>query len=116
MVSFAPGDRLVCKWRAGDERECEVLERREVSGGTEYYVHFLTQNRRLDEWVPASRLLPMEQRANSVDRKRKFDLVAAPSEETAGELDPATRREHEAATRVKNIEKIVLGKWEIQTW
>ena len=35
---------------------------------------------------------------------------------TAGELDPATQREHEAATRVKNIHKIVLGRWEMQTW
>ena len=31
-------------------------------------------------------------------------------------VDAATQREHEAATRVKNIHKIVLGRWEMQTW
>ena len=120
--AFAPGQRLICRRRDDDERECEVLERRQVGdSGAEYYVHFVLQNRRLDEWVAADRLVPIEPPApangSGTDRKRKVgELDPHLKEETPGELDPATRREHEAATRVRNIERIVLGKWEIQTW
>lgn len=30
--------------------------------------------------------------------------------------DPTLEREHEEATKVKNIEKIVIGKWQVETW
>lgn len=32
------------------------------------------------------------------------------------ELDPETLREHEALTKVKKINKIRLGKYQIETW
>lgn len=121
------GTRLRCAWR--DElRDCEILERRETTGAaTEYYVHFIGFNRRLDEWVKADRLhqLLPKQVGAGCDRKRKLDpaitggsnTVLNPHDEAAaGELDAATQREHEAATRVKNINTVVLGKWEMQTW
>merc|ERR1711998_474327 len=78
--------------------------------------------------VAADRVKPFEPqvgRAGS-EKKRKLDpAVAAQApaptlnthdESAAGELDAATQREHEAATRVKNINMVVLGKWEIHTW
>ena len=96
----------------------------------QYYVHYSEFNRRLDEWVGAERLSVMRTEATrsvgGAERKRKLDPAVASSfpepmmsradEAAAGELDAATQREHEAATRVKNINKIILGKWEIQTW
>ncbi|GAX21532.1 histone acetyltransferase MYST1 [Fistulifera solaris] len=30
--------------------------------------------------------------------------------------DPTLEREHEEATKVKNIETIVIGKWQVETW
>ena len=70
------------------------------------------------------RLQPAEHKnpaGSNGDRKRKLDAATSviavnTHDATAGELDPATQREHEAATRVKNIHKIVLGRWEMQTW
>ena len=129
---FAAGEKLLCRMHDGESRECEVIERRELaSGESEYYVHYLMHNRRLDEWIPAERLHPLEKKSpdsarkgSNADRKRKLitELHTPTSpypdrdEEVAGELDAATQREHEAATRVKNIQRIVLGKWEMSTW
>jgi len=126
---YPVGTRLRCEWRDGELRDCEILERREVDGSvSEYYVHFNDFNRRLDEWVQPSRLHPPQPKlgGGGADRKRKLDpaitgnVVMHPlnphDEAAAGELDAATQREHEAATRVKNINTVVLGKWEIQTW
>lgn len=122
------GARMRCEWRDGELRDCEVLELRQSSGGApQYYVHYIDFNRRLDEWVQAERLHPHPSTARSSgERKRKLDPAVANNpvvpthnphdEAAAGELDAATQREHEAATRVKNINTIVLGKWEIQTW
>ncbi|KAL3919501.1 MAG: hypothetical protein SGPRY_005609 [Prymnesium sp.] len=126
---YEVGQRLRCEWRNGELRDCEIIERRtDQHGSYQYYVHYSDFNRRLDEWVNADRVKPLEpQMARPVsEKKRKIDpavaaqvtmpSVNAHDESAAGELDAATQREHEAATRVKNINKIVLGKWEIHTW
>mmetsp|Transcript_18255 Transcript_18255/g.39225 ORF Transcript_18255/g.39225 Transcript_18255/m.39225 type:complete len:418 (-) Transcript_18255:118-1371(-) len=128
------GARLLCEWREGDRRECEVIERRLLPcGAHEYYVHYLAFNRRLDEWVTPERLMPAQTAtsrratARNGEKRRKMDpaiaeklkhaaAAAPPVEEAAGELDAITQREHEAATRVKNIHKVVMGKWEMQAW
>ena len=125
---FSIGARVRCAWRDGDLRDCEILEKRTLATGeVQYYVHYADFNRRLDEWVSVERLhQPQPQSARSnAERKRKLDPAVAGNpmvahnphdEAAAGELDAATQREHEAATRVKNINTVVLGKWEIQTW
>ena len=128
---YEVGAKLRCEWREGEVRDCEIIERRVSSstGKPQYYVHYVDFNRRLDEWVAPERLQPADAaKANggsNAERKRKMDQMGlgvggvthdAVNDATTGELDPATQREHEAATRVKNIHKIVLGRWEIQTW
>ena len=54
------GARALCS-RGEDERpEVEVIERRSKDGDLpQYYVHFVGQDRRLDEWVDAARLGPL---------------------------------------------------------
>ena len=32
------------------------------------------------------------------------------------DLDPASLREHEEATKVKNINRIEMGRYEVETW
>ena len=125
---FDRGMRLRCEMRDGETKECEIIERRTLKDGSaQYYVHYVDLNRRLDEWVVPERLSRPEplSRGPSSDRKRKLDPAVAANappamshhdEATAGELDLASQREHEAATKVKNVNKIVLGKWEMQTW
>lgn len=106
---------------------CEVLERREDSGGNggyEYYVHYTDLNRRLDEWVSHGRLAPVERSANAARKRLRHELQALqparvlPVGEPDGPdgLDHVTLKEHEAATKVKNVGAVVLGRWRMEAW
>ena len=74
------GARLRCDWREGDQRDCEVIERRLVDGIPQYYIHYADFNRRLDEWVEDERLHHMPQPSAirvGNERKRKLDPAVA---------------------------------------
>ncbi|KAG0493294.1 hypothetical protein HPP92_004288 [Vanilla planifolia] len=125
------GTRVMCRWRDQNLHPVKVIERRKLpSGGPndyEYYVHYTEFNRRLDEWVKLEQLdlktvetyvdEKMEDKATSLKmtrhQKRKIDETHVEGHE---ELDAASLREHEEFTKVKNIAKIELGRYEIDTW
>ncbi|RRT73483.1 hypothetical protein B296_00006745 [Ensete ventricosum] len=93
----------------------------------------LTVNRRLDEWVKLEQL-DLDTVETDVDEKVEdkvfFQLVTSLKmtrhqkrkidethvEHGHEELDAASLREHEEFTKVKNIAKIELGRYEIDTW
>jgi histone acetyltransferase MYST1 len=138
------GTHLPCKWR-DEYHRCEIIERRPGAneGTYDYYVHYTEFNRRLDEWVEESRLdfskietdnghhhhkkeeshhhhaSTEQQKAIRETRlqKRKFD--EANHVQKNPEEDPklsALEREHEEITKVKNINTIEIGRYEIDTW
>jgi len=113
---------------------------------TEYYVHYEGFNRRLDEWVKSDRIKRQQDRDNSRvsttpinadgdslaivgqdgsndrkitrNQKRKHDEINH-VQKTYDEMDPTTRlleKEHEALTKVKYIDRVQIGKYEIDTW
>eukprot|EP00250_Pteridium_aquilinum_P010386 c19349_g1_i1 orf=764-2050(+) len=125
------GTRVLCRWRDNKYHPVRIIERRKLSSGPndyQYYVHYTEFNRRLDEWVKLDQLEldSVEQEADEkVDdkagglkmtrnQKRKIDEVHV--EEGHEDFDAASLREHEEFTKVKNIGKIELGKYEIDTW
>uniref|UniRef100_W8BV69 Histone acetyltransferase n=1 Tax=Ceratitis capitata TaxID=7213 RepID=W8BV69_CERCA len=134
------------------------------SGSTpsEYYVHYVGLNRRLDEWVSRDRItdatdtetakneaatsvepadgnggkslkqlskeqianlenpIPMENSDRKLTRnqKRRHDEINH-VQKTYAEMDPTTaalEKEHEAITKVKYIDKLRIGRFEIDTW
>ncbi|KAL0280890.1 UNVERIFIED_CONTAM: hypothetical protein PYX00_002054 [Menopon gallinae] len=120
----------------------EIIQSRynEQENHFEYYVHYEGSNRRLDEWVPRDRIMSSrfdmsEQHWKSSDRnnkdmtdgldrkitrnqKRRHDEINH-IQKTYAEMDPTTaalEKEHEAITKVKYIDKIQIGKFEIDTW
>jgi|TARA_B100000459_G_C8577153_1_gene201535 hypothetical protein len=111
------GVQLKCKYK--DEfRVAEVLDRQlvEETGQWEYYVHYEGLNRRMDEWVPLSRFdtaAVAEEGKLTRNTKRKLDHE---EHEEEGELDQVTLKEHEEATKVKNVQRILFGPWEMETW
>lgn len=121
------GAKLLCRWRGVEFKSCEVIERKvkslpdgtpHPSGEWEYYVHYDGLNRRLDEWVPLDRFdLGSATEEGKMTRnhtaKRKHEHE---EHEEEGELDLATLKEHEEATKVKNINRIVIGAWQMETW
>jgi len=112
------GAKLLCKWRDAEVKPCEVLERQqnEETNEWEYYVHYEGMNRRMDEWVSLDRFdLSSVTEEGKLTRtsKRKYDHE---EHEEEGELDLATLKEHEEATKVKNVTRIVFGEWRMETW
>ena len=79
-------------------------------------VHYEGMNRRMDEWVPLDRFdlgSVTEEGKLTRTSKRKYDHE---EHEEEGELDLATLKEHEEATKVKNVTRIQFGEWEMETW
>lgn len=121
----------------GSWHMAEVIQKRENPDTkcTEYYVHYKDFNRRMDEWVCLPRIDtsrgPVEEgqkeletildgRERKVTRnlKRKHDEINH-VQKSFDEMDPTTaalEKEHEALTKVKYIDKIVIGKYEIDAW
>ncbi|XP_038211997.1 histone acetyltransferase KAT8 [Zerene cesonia] len=120
-------------------RPAEIIQTRYNASEScyEYYVHYVGCDRRLDEWVPRHRIMSdrfdgCEQSSNNSDllltdksgrkitrnQKRKHDEINH-VQKTYAEMDPTTaalEKEHEAITKVKYIDRIQFGKYEIDTW
>ncbi|BDA40557.1 Histone acetyltransferase KAT8 [Coccomyxa sp. Obi] len=117
------GTRVDCRWRDGEYYTARVVERRLLEGSDvhEYYVHYLKFNRRMDEWVKLDNL-----NLNTVDvadiegpdskgskKRRAGDEL---EDEHHGDFDPNELRQHEEFTKVKNVDKIELGRYQLETW
>jgi len=133
-----PGVKVFCRWlRDGHQHEAEIVEVRTNDAGTsEYYIHYTEFNRRLDEWVTAERfdLTKVEEKgavvAEKVEKeilpagrtsrktttraqKRKVDSLITPGKNNEkDELE----KEHEEITKVKNVNTIEFGRYEVDTW
>lgn len=113
--------------------KAEVLEVRtnQLTNRLEYYVHYENLDRRLDEWIDAEKL-EQEIRDSNVastgnhqeeamvtrNKKRKYDEINHVSQ-SISDMDPATaalEKEHEAITKVKYIDRIQLGRYEVDCW
>lgn len=128
-----------CTRSDGSWHNAEVLQtrlnplRNHIS---EFYVHYHGLNRRLDEWIEASRIdttreVPESDMESVKDeakdgtdnrmtrnQKRKHDEINHVQKSYA-DMDPTTaalEREHEAITKVKYIDRIQFGKYEIEAW
>ncbi|XP_042213219.1 histone acetyltransferase KAT8-like isoform X1 [Homarus americanus] len=128
--------------RRADEtwQAAEIIQRRynDVEMQDEYYVHYDGLNRRLDEWVTKERidLSELYQRGDKTltgndllndqtagrkitrNQKRKHDEINH-VQKTYADMDPTTaalEKEHEAITKVKYIDRVQIGRFEIDTW
>lgn len=139
------GTKAVCKWRNIEYQDCQIIDRR-IKPGTEiyeYYVHYSSFNRRLDEWVEFERfdleaLVKAEtkrlarkaasERANYAsraksERKRKDGKKRKSSSKSDTEKAPTKivekvqeEKKNEEATKVKNIQTMVIGRNAIDSW
>ena len=136
------GAIITAKRGDGSWHTANVVQRRTNSetNQTEYYVHYEGFNRRLDEWIKSDRIKePNKDGSETVssqvnndgenldstnerkitrNQKRKHDEINH-VQKTLDEMDPTTRlleKEHEALTKVKYIDRIQIGKYEIDTW
>lgn len=124
----------------GSWHMAKLIQKRENpdTHDTEYYVHYDGLNRRMDEWVraaciesetgvtqdPAAAVGDHVQQEGSSERKMTRNMKRRHDEinhvqKSFEEMDPTTaalEKEHEALTKVKYINKVQLGKYEVDTW
>jgi len=113
------GTRCECLWRDNQYHPIKIIERRNNGDQSdpeawEYYVHYSQFNRRLDDWVKISdiKMETIELDAPGTKKRKEEDK---PDEEHA-EFDPASLKEHEEYTKVRNILSVELGKHDVDTW
>ena len=116
----------------------EIIEIKDDGGPVkQFYVHYCNYDKRLDEWIGEERFLNEEEvkefmsnestnddsinnnTANTLTRtmRRKFEESQSGSRRPFDDpIVEQLEQEHEAATKVKNIEKIEIGQYEIDSW
>ncbi|XP_036408511.1 histone acetyltransferase KAT8 [Megalops cyprinoides] len=141
-VTVEIGETYLCQRADKTWHSAEVIQSRlnELEGREEFYVHYVGFNRRLDEWVAKARLALTKTAKDAVSKsveaegagelgdqperkitrnqKRKHDEINH-VQKTYAEMDPTTaalEKEHEAITKVKYVDKIQIGNFEIDAW
>ncbi|EFO23589.1 histone acetyltransferase MYST1 [Loa loa] len=121
---------MVLRHGSSRRRRAVIIDRRPTERGTgnEYYVHYEGTDRRLDEWAQRSQIQKVfVQKNTSIDdgrrkitrvRKRKhIEMIESPNLHPSIEDErTALEKEHEEVTKVKHIERIRYGNYEIDTW
>ncbi|GFG37149.1 hypothetical protein Cfor_00398 [Coptotermes formosanus] len=138
------GEHYLVRRSDGSWHPAEVIQTRynDAENHYEYYVHYEGYNRRLDEWVQRDRVMishfdMSDQQWKNSERMSAGDLLSDQSDrkitrnqkrrhdeinhiqKTYAEMDPTTaalEKEHEAITKVKYIDRIQIGRYEIDTW
>lgn len=96
----------------------EILQKSEDG---RFYVHFVTHDRRMDEWIDLEQFVEEEffSAYPSKRRKQRTPLNTPPSLENSAEQHTLAERlevARERMTRVKNVPAIVFSGWEVETW
>lgn len=94
-----------------DSLKAEILGVRKTEKGTEYYVHYIDLNRRLDEWIPYE-LLDLEDptRIEIPKKKKKIEEIDTVNEQ---EIKIKTKDEE---YKIKNIKKIFFREYLVEPW
>ncbi|KAJ3145762.1 hypothetical protein HDU86_000813 [Geranomyces michiganensis] len=121
----------------------QILDQRpsRADGEIEYYVHYTKQDRRLDEWLPASRILPLLDDAREEEEGAEEEVFiedvdpalfqpAADLPPTRGQKRASTEHEQvpmdlsaadseqdrEQLTKIRNIDLLLFGHHLIRPW
>eukprot|EP00892_Ulva_mutabilis_P009320 jgi/Ulvmu1/6760/UM030_0096.1 len=111
-----------CKWKDGEYHLARVVSTRIPDGKspeeTEYYMHFINMNRRMDTWCTINMMDLAWHVLDSIDEKSRNQRRKYEDDHGSehGNFDMTEIREHEEFTKVKNIERIELGRYEMETW
>ena len=130
--SIDTGDKYVCIWKSGQKFPAEVVAKRRkeesnrsndtndgLPSDYEYYVHYINFDRRLDEWISIERFdfqtnIDNDTNTNKKRTKRKFDEEKDDKEHSSAIV--TAEQEHEEITKVKNIQSISFGRYDVETW
>ena len=134
--SIQPGDKFLVSWKSGQKYPAEIVAKRvkddnnnndddnseSTSSYVEYYVHYIDFDRRLDEWVTIDRIdlnsqieiSPANGSSKYKKAKRKYEDDGKREEKE--NMLVTIEKEHEEITKVKNIQSICFGRYQVATW
>ncbi|KAK9835037.1 hypothetical protein WJX81_006025 [Elliptochloris bilobata] len=144
-AAFEVGSRVLvdASWDDKQKYLAEVVDRRRAAdGSSSYYVHYHDMDKRMDEWrheldlvpyqgaaladvaTPRAALLPTMSGASLTSElitrnmKKKYnEIYHVPTDITdLAPIDQTLEKEHHERTKVKNIQVIELGRYEVDTW
>ncbi|KAJ7621150.1 acyl-CoA N-acyltransferase [Roridomyces roridus] len=105
----------------GIEQQAQIVDRRPGS----VYVHYVNQDKRMDEWVNEEHFMPSVTDSHSRKRRRSQDgseegspAPSPPEEPTTVEMteEDYDMEHHKKITAQRNFEKVHFGEWMIRTW
>ena len=111
---------VFAKWQDGTVHEAVVLSARE--NHKEYYVHFVKYDRRMDQWIGRDRIesvVVLSKEEEEKRKKKKLEHLNKQSKKDEMSLRAKRKQweeEHHSITKVKNIECIQIGDYEVDTW
>ena len=127
VLPLEPYTLVDCQWRDQKMYPARIVDVRVAKGSDppvhEYYVHYRKLNRRMDEWVPLEKLdLDTVIPPDPIDpndpksKKRRYEDHSEEEGEGHEAFDEQDLRHHEELTKVKNVGKIELGRYQMDTW
>ena len=124
-LPLMPHTLMQCRWRDGTMRAARIIERRPLKGSDtewEYYIHYRGVDRRMDCWktledfdrntIVPPRLLD---ELDAKTKQPKYEEIESEDDGHHG-FSMQKIRAHEAATKVKNVEQIELGRHTMDVW
>uniref|UniRef100_A0A7S2SDC7 histone acetyltransferase n=1 Tax=Mucochytrium quahogii TaxID=96639 RepID=A0A7S2SDC7_9STRA len=121
---FEIGKTYMCGRHTGSTKvfhPATLVKQKSTRTGIEFYVHYLELDRRLDEWVSMDRLGDEIFIAVRSDRRRRDRLSV--TSHAGDDEDPSNLKRHRSEhahfhekTKVRNINRVQLGKHEIDCW
>lgn len=124
--SYDPDYIYKVQMRSGDWKFSRIIEAKpldDLSPNTpksvdsyKYYVHYLGQARRHDEYVTVDRMVKTEFTLDMLKKDRPLALQDIHDSSEEEGLDPQSRKLHEEATKVKTIIEVNIGAFTLETW
>nr|GAT58853.1 ham group protein [Mycena chlorophos] len=106
------------------ERATVVSERKAADGGSELYVHFVSQDKRMDRWVKESEFLPLPDESrkrkrdqdDEEDDARSYGGVAKEPRTIDMTEEEYDLQHHKKIGAQRNFDKVQFGQYIIRTW
>lgn len=109
------------EWKFARIIEAKLLE--DVNSNTpksvdsyKYYVHYLGEARRHDEYVTVDVMIKTEFTLDMLKKDRPAALMEIHDSSEEEGMDPQSRKLHEEATKVKTILEVNIGAFTLETW
>ncbi|KAJ7363754.1 acyl-CoA N-acyltransferase [Mycena albidolilacea] len=114
-------------FKNGIEQQAQILSRRQ----DQVYVHYVNQDKRMDEWIPETEFMPSATDSHHARKRKRSRQGDSEDESTPDDLSAEENgvertmevteedfdfEHHKKITAQRNFDKVHFGNWLIRTW